>query len=285
MSGPKHVTDKEWSTFAPAFMKMAFAGPGVAPAQHMAEHAEKMLSFSKATTVVDMGCGPGQITDAVLKLHNSQLPPSASVIGADNSADMLQQYEGRKKTEIEQGNTYWQRAETKQVDIHDCAAFADDSVSHMLCGFVVFLVPEPAKAVSALKRVVAPGGVIAISSLQTSEWLKFMFYPYKVRPDLAGPSPPPNSWSAPDGVRKNLEEAGLKDIEVVTTEAYMPFDDHDTICRYILTKLPVSARAVAQMTEEEVLKTHEMMVTDLKAMYPTTPAKMVGKCTIAYCRK
>ncbi|RYP13116.1 hypothetical protein DL767_010875 [Monosporascus sp. MG133] len=279
-----HITHTEWSTIAPAMVQMISAGPGVAPAQHMAEHAEKLLSFSKATTIVDMGCGPGQVTNAVLEAHHAQLPPSARVIGADNNAQMLAQYSRRKQTEVEKGNSYWQRAETVEVDVHDCAAFEDDSVSHMLCGFLIFLVPNPGKAIAALKRVTAPGGVVAMSSFQTSDWAKLSNYPFKVCPHLAMAAPT-NGCSSAEDVIKHLEEAGFRDIEVVPTESYMAFDDYDAVCRFILTKLPMPARALTQMTNEEVLKTHEMMVADLKTWYPTVPAKMVGKVDIAYCRK
>ncbi|KAI1820252.1 S-adenosyl-L-methionine-dependent methyltransferase [Xylaria intraflava] len=284
MSSSKLIDSAEWSTFAPAFMQLVSSGPGVAPAKEMADHVEKLLSFSSATTVVDMGCGPGQITDAVLSKYEAILPPSAKVVGADSIEQMLAQYSGRKQREIANGHAYWQRAEAVQTDIHDCAAFADDSVSHMLAGFVVFLVPEPAKAVQAMKRTLAPGGVLAISSWRGSEWQDLMYYPKKVRPDLIMPILP-TTWTSEEGVRQQLEAAGLKDVTVVETEGYMPFEDHDEICRFILTKMPLAARAIQQMTDDEILQTFELMKADLKAKYPTLPAKMVGQATIAYARK
>lgn len=162
-------------------MQMVSAGPGVAPAQHMATYADKLLPFSQATTVVDIGCGPGQVTDAVLTQHGTQLPADARVVGADNNPQMLQGYAGRKEREIAQGKEHWRRAEQVLTDVHDCAAFADDTVSHMLAGFVVFLVPEPAKALQAMKRALKPGGVLALSAWQESEWMDLMYYPKKVR--------------------------------------------------------------------------------------------------------
>ncbi|GAB1319229.1 Methyltransferase type 11 domain-containing protein [Madurella fahalii] len=284
MSPTKLVENSEWSTFAPAFMQMVSAGPGTAPAQHMATHADKLLPFSQATTVLDMGCGPGQVTEAVLAQHGARLPAEARVVGADNNTQMLQGYAARKEKEISQGKEHWKRAETVQTDVHDCAAFADGSASHILAGFLVFLVPEPEKALQAMKRVLKPGGVLALSAWQESEWMDFMYYPKKVRPDLVMPVPPAD-WTMPESVRTKLEQAGFKYIEVIQTEGYMPFEDYAEICRFMLTKMPLAARAVTQMTDEEVLRTHELMVKDIKARHPTVPAKMVGKATIAYCRK
>ncbi|KAF7523235.1 hypothetical protein G7054_g11855 [Neopestalotiopsis clavispora] len=265
-------------------MQQITAGPGVAPAEHMAHYSHELLSFSEATTIVDMGCGPGQVTNAVLQAHQGRLPAAAKVVGADTNAQMLAQYNARKQAEVDKGNAYWQRPETVEVDIHDCAAFGDDSVSHMLCGFVLFLVPDPAKAIHAMKRVVAPGGVVAMSSLQSSEWVKLSMYPLRVRPDLKMDAPT-NGCSSADDVTRRLTEAGFKDIEVIEIENYLAFDDYDMICRFLLTKLPMAARIIGQMTDEEVLKTQALMMDDLKTWHPTLPAKMVGKVNVAYCRK
>ncbi|KAI4597692.1 hypothetical protein KJ359_003967 [Pestalotiopsis sp. 9143b] len=275
----------KWSTIAPAMMQHIMAGPGVAPAKHMAEHSEKLLSFSKATTVVDMGCGPGQVTNGVLEAHSAQLPASAKIIGADNNAQMIGQFTRRREGEIAKGNSAWERTETVEVDVHDCSkAFADGSVSHMLCGFVIFLVPEPAKAIASMQRALAPGGVLAMSSLKSSEWVKLSTYPLRVRPDLKM-SGPNNGCSSAEEVTNQLQTSGFKNIEVIEIESYMAFDDYDTVCRFLLTKLPMAARAISQMTNEEVLKTHAMMVADLKTWHPELPAKMIGRVNVAYATK
>ncbi|KAI0443020.1 S-adenosyl-L-methionine-dependent methyltransferase [Xylaria telfairii] len=279
-----HITDTEWSKIAPAMMQMIASGPGVAPAQHMAEHADKLLPFCKATVIVDMGCGPGQVTSAVLEAHHANIPTSTKVIGADNNTEMLAQYNNRRKMEIEKGNTWWERAATLEVDVHKCDTLEDDSVSHMLAGFVVFLVPNPAQAIAAMKRVMVPGGVLAMSAMLGGDWAKLSMYPLKVRPDLAM-EVPSNGCSSREDVINHLKNAGFTDIEVIDVENYMAFDDYDVICRFLLNKLPMAARAIAQMTNEEIMKTQEMMVADLKSWYPTLPAKMKGQTNIAYARK
>ncbi|KAI0913078.1 S-adenosyl-L-methionine-dependent methyltransferase [Ustulina deusta] len=279
----KHITDTEWSKIAPAMMQMIASGPGAAPAQHMAEHADKLLPFSKATVIVDMGCGPGQVTNAVLEAH-ANIPTSAKVIGADNNAEMLAQYNNRRKMEIEKGNTWWERAETLEVDVHKCDTLEDDSVSHMLAGFVLFSVPNPAQGIAAMKRVMAPGGVLAMSAMLGGDWATLSMYPLKVRPDLVM-EVPSNGCSSRENVTNHLKNAGFTDIEVIDVENYMEFDDYDVICRFLLNKLPMAARAIAQMTNEEIMKTRDMMVADLKSWYPTLPAKMKGQTNIAYARK
>ncbi|KAK7746480.1 hypothetical protein SLS53_002439 [Cytospora paraplurivora] len=281
MPPPTQLIDRgEWSTFAPAFMQLAAQGPGVAPAQAMAERVNEILPFSSARLIVDMGCGPGQITAAILQGYSAELPTATRIIGADNNPQMLSQYAARRQKELDSGHEYWTRVETATTDIHDCAEFANDSVTHMLAGFVVFLVPEPVKAVEAIKLKLAPGGVFAFSSWESSEWQDLMYYPKKVRADLVMPSPPPD-WTQPDSVRQHLQKVGFQDIEVVHAEGYLPFTDYEEICRFILMKMPLAARVVAQMSDEEVLQTHALMVSDLKAKYPTVPAKMLGGHNVA----
>ncbi|CAN8098923.1 unnamed protein product [Discula destructiva] len=285
MALPTKLIDREeWSTFAPSFMQLAAQGPGVAPAHAMAKRVNEMLPFSSATVVVDMGCGPGQITAAVLQGHSRVLPSTTKVIGADNNPQMLAQYTDRKQRELDNGNDSWERVEVLTTDIHDCAAFVDESVTHMLAGFVVFLVPEPVKAIEAIRSKLAPNGVFTFSAWESSDWQDLMYYPIKVRPDLVMPRLPAD-WTQADNVRKHLQDTGFRDVEVVQTEGHLPFTDYDEICRFILTKMPLAARVVARMTDEEVLQTHALMVSDLKTKYPTVPAKMVGKATVAYCRK
>ncbi|KAI1322262.1 S-adenosyl-L-methionine-dependent methyltransferase [Xylariaceae sp. FL0255] len=282
-SGP-HITETEWSHIAPGMAQMVAAGPGVAPAKHMAEHSNSLLPFSSLDAlVVDMGCGPGQVTNAVLEQYRDQL--AKKVIGADNNPQMLEQYNSRQKGEIAKGNTYWEHAESKTVDIHDCAGLADDSVSHMLCGFIVFLIPEPGKAIASMHRVMAPGGVLAMSSLASAEWVKLANYPTQIRPDLAGPFGPSNGCSAPGEVRAHLEKAGFRDIETLEVQSYMEFNDYEFVTRFILNRLPQATRAVAKMTNDEIIQTQEKMIADLKSWHPELPARMLGKVNIAYCRK
>lgn len=278
------IDREEWGKFAPSFMQLAALGPGVGPARTLVERINKLAPFSTAKLVVDMGCGPGQVTDAILREHASELPTAARVIGADNSPQMLAQYTGRKAREVDGGKEYWARVETVTTDIHDCAALADDSVTHMLAGFVVFLVPEPVRAVEAMRRKLSPGGALAFSSWEGSDWQDLMYYPKKVRPDLVMPTLSAD-WTQPDGVRKQLQQIGFDNVQVEQTKGYWAFTDYDEVCRFILTKMPLAARVISQMSDEEVLQTHALMVADLKTKYPTVPAEMVGNATVAYCLK
>lgn len=96
---------------------------------------------------------------------------------------------------------------------------------------------------------------------------------------------PPADWTQPDRVRQYLQQIRFQDIEVVQAEGYLPFTDYEEIYRFILMKMSLAARVATQMSDGEVLQTHALMVSDLKAKYPMLPAKMVGKAMVAYCRR
>lgn len=265
-------------------MQIAAQGPGVAPAHAMVEHTNRLPPFSGASLIVDMGCGPGQVTNAILEGHSAEIPTAARIVGADNSPQMLTAYTARKEKELGGGKEYWSRVETTTTDIHDCASFANDSVTHMLAGFVVFLVPEPTRAIEAMRSKLVPIGALAFSSWESSDWQDRMYYPKKVRPDLVMPTLPPD-WTQPDGVRERLQQIGFQSVQVEQTKGYWAFTDYDEVCRFILTKMPLAARVISQMSDEEVLQTHALMVKDLKSKYPAVPAEMMGTATVAYCLK
>lgn len=277
-------TSEEWSRFAASFMQLAIACPGVRPAQRMVELVNAVHPFCKATTIVDMGCGPGQITNEVVTRYGGTIPPSARVIAADNNENFLHQIRARKRGEIENGNVSWKRTEALQCDIHDCQPFSDGSVSHMLAGFVIFLVPDPTQALRSIHRTLAPNGLLAASSWQSSEWADMMEYPAKVRPDLVMPKMP-EAWTTEAGAKDSLEAAGFRSVQVHRVQSFMPFESHDEVCRFILLRFPPSARVCAQMTAEELVKTRDLMIADLKLKYPTAPNRMSGIALVAICWK
>ncbi|KAI3390344.1 hypothetical protein diail_10011, partial [Diaporthe ilicicola] len=72
----------------------------------------------------------------------------------------------------------------------------------------------------------------------------------------------------------NLHKIGFSNIQVEQTEGHWPFREYDEICRFILAKMPLAVRVITQMSDEEVLQTHALMVSALKVKYPSVPAKM-----------
>ena len=283
------VSDSDaWSKFAPSFVKLATDnGPAVLPAQDMIKAGDAAYPFSSALTVLDIGCGTGQVMSEVLKAHGSELPSSSRLVASDLSPGMIEQVQIRKAAEIEKGNTSWSKAETVVCNATDLSKFPDSSVSHALAGFVLFMVPQPRTALKEIQRVLTNqngGGFFALSSWLGSEWLDLMSFSNKVRPDkpILQMLPP---WNTIEGVRGELEATGFRDIDVHLVETFWPFDDYDEIARYILTQFPGMSKMTADMSREELENVRDLMVKHIIAKHPSVPGRLTGTAIIGLGRK
>lgn len=268
-------------------MKLATDGPGIPPAQNMAVAANTAYPFSSASTVLDIGTGPGQIPSAILQAYGTSLPASSRLVASDFAVGIIEQLELRKKSEVENGDTLWAKLETKICDATDLSSFADGSVSHAFAGFVLFMVPQARVALGEIHRVLTDqngGGFFALSSWQHSEWAELMGFVSKVRPDKFMPQFP-STWSTVEGLRGELEATGFREVQVYPVDTYMPFEDHDEIARYILTEFPVMKRLTGDMTRQELEKTRDLMVEYIKSRHPVAPSRLVGTALVGIGRK
>ncbi|KAL1892852.1 hypothetical protein Sste5346_006744 [Sporothrix stenoceras] len=266
---------------------MATAGPGTRPAAAMAEAANTAIPFTSATTVLDIGTGPGQVPAAILSAYGASLPASSHLIASDFSTGILDQLELRKKSEIEGGNADWSKLEIQNLDVTDLSALADGSVSHAFAAFVLFMVPQSGAALGEIHRILTSengGGFFAQSSWQTTEWADLMGFVSKVRPEKAVPQLP-KTWATVEGVKGELEAAGFRDVDVISVEAYMPYEDPDEVARFLLTQIPLMKRLTSDMTGEELEKTRDLMVEEIKAKHPETPGRLVGTALVGIGRK
>lgn len=253
----------------------------------MAKVANAAYPFSSASTVLDVGCGLGQVTDQVLKAYGSSLPGTARVVDLDFAPGMIEQVEKRKKDEIAASNTLWSKVETLLSNVTDLSAFADKSVSHIFAGFVYFLVPQSQTALKEAHRVLTDqhgGGVLALATWQGSEWQELMGCLNKVRPDKVMPMPPA-LWSDIKGVHGELAAAGFRDIDVHTVQTYMPLDTYDEIARFVLTKFPAMNQAISDMPHDEIQKVYDLMVAYLKEKHPAVPSRLSGTAIVGVGRK
>ena len=243
--------------------------------------------LSKATAILDIGCGPGQLTGLLIDDYISQISAEVRIIASDLSPAMLEQVAKRKEAEIARGNVGWMRVEMAVLDALDLADVPDQSISHATASFVYFLLPEARKGLQQVRRVLSEehgGGVFAMSSAAEAEWNQVVEFVKVVRPDKVVPALAP-CWLSEEGQRAEMEAAGFREVEVRTTDLYMPFESHEAVVRFLTTTYPLMKLLAADMTEEELKKVYELMMDWIKEKYPSTPARMVGKAFIALGRK
>jgi ubiquinone/menaquinone biosynthesis C-methylase UbiE len=163
----------------------------------------------------DVGCGNGAFTESIV-----QRCAPREVHGVDPSEGQLafaRTRPGAHKAQFQQGDAMKLPFET---DSFDAAAMA----------LVLFFVPEPAKGVAEMARVVKPGGIVAAYA-----WDMFgggfpqepIFQELRAM-GFSPPNPPSAEASKIDVMQQLWTDAGLTDVDtrVIRVErSYRDFDD------------------------------------------------------------
>jgi ubiquinone/menaquinone biosynthesis C-methylase UbiE len=270
-------------------MKLAKDGPGTIPSRDMVKATNSIYPYASALTVLDLGCGVGELTDAVIESHGSELPPSSRLVASDIAAGMIGQLKIRKANAIAEGATAWSKVEPSVDDSQDLSAFSDGSVSHLLAGFVIFMVPEPRTALKEIRRVLTDengGGVFAMSTWlgQAVEWFQIVALTNQFRPGRPS-TKMPQQWLTIDGVRSELEEAGFRDVDVHPVKSYLPFESYEQLADFMINSFPKMDKLTADFTEEELAELRRQIIDYAKSRHPTVPSKLEGTAIVAVCRK
>ena len=164
---------------------------------------------------VDVGCGNGAFTELIVQ----RLAPSA-VDGVDPSDGQLQFARTRPGTAMARFHKGDAMALPFDAGAFDAAVMA----------LVIFFVPEPAKGVAEMARVVAPGGIVSAYAWDM-EGGGFPLQPVMTElraMDLAPPAPPNPEASRIDALQKLWSDAGLVEIHtrrIDVTRRFANFDE------------------------------------------------------------
>jgi SAM-dependent methyltransferase len=111
--------------------------------------------------VVDCGCGPGSIT---VGLAESVRP--GEVIGFDTSPAAIAQ---ARQTASEFGHD---NCRFEIGSVHDCSLPSEAFDAAIICN-VLAHVPSPERAVAEVRRILKPGGILAIREMQKAgDWIR-----------------------------------------------------------------------------------------------------------------
>jgi SAM-dependent methyltransferase len=106
--------------------------------------------------------------------------------------------------------------------------FADASFDAVICVFAIFFLPDMARQVRELWRMVRPGGRLAITT-----WGPRMFEPgstawwdavHRFRPDLVAAFKPWERITTPEDLGGLMAEAGIPNADIVAEEGRQPLD-------------------------------------------------------------
>jgi SAM-dependent methyltransferase len=186
---------------------------------------------------LDVGCGNGAFTGMLLE----RCAP-ASVEGIDPSEGQLAYARNR----IASGRV--------QFRVGDAMAlpFANDVFDAAVMPLVIFFVPDPAKGVAEMERVVCPGGVVAAYGWDMLGG-GFPYDPLWVEMRAMGvdvPLPPSPDAARMDAMRELWRGAGLGEIETREIIVQRTFADFDEYWRAVLGG-PSTGRGLAAMAEKD----------------------------------
>lgn len=187
---------------------------------------------------LDVGCGSGAFTELIM-----QRCAPAETQGVDPSAAQLafaRTRPGARGAVFQQGDAM-------------TLPFPADRFDAAVMALVIFFVPDPAKAVAELARVVAPGGIVAAYAWDEAQG-GFPFAPIREELRAMGlnpPQPPSISASRIATMRELWAGAGLQAIETTEIAISRDFADFDEY--WAMSTLTGSTRpTLAAMAPDDV---------------------------------
>ena len=165
--------------------------------------------------VLDVACGRG----AVLFPAAERVGTSGHVTGIDLADGMAHE------TQMEIQRRGLNQAEARQMDAENLT-FPDSSFDFVLCGFSLQFFPHLAHALSEFRRVLKPGGRIAVTSWggddERWDWFEALRKAHDAVLRLGS-----QSLDEPEKIQAWLSQAGFVDIQITSKEIDMTFRDEE----------------------------------------------------------
>ncbi len=180
---------------------------------------ERMLELAAprpGERVLELACGPASVGIAAA----DRVRPGGEVVVSDVAAEMTA-IARRRADALGLANVATLELDLEQIAQPEC------SFDVAVCREGLMLVPDPARAAREIRRVLRPGGRLALSvwgPRDRNPWLGIVFD--VVGEQLGAPVPPPGiphpfSLDDPDRLARLLADAGL--VDVVVEELSTPY--------------------------------------------------------------
>lgn len=218
------------------------------------------LALRPGEQVLELGAGNGELAARLSAL----LRPDGSLLASDVSDRMVELVEARNEGDPS--------VQVRRIDACavDCDAASFDAVVFRMG---LMLIPDPARALEEIHRVLRPGGRLAAAvwgSPQANPWMASVGMAAMMTGLLQGPPPVtpggPFSLHDPVELEKLVRGAGFTDVAITTvdyTRRYRTAEEHFDMIRVLA---PPIAAAFAGATPEQ-LEAARTMVDNLTAPY------------------
>jgi ubiquinone/menaquinone biosynthesis C-methylase UbiE len=186
---------------------------------HFGRRLVELAQIPAGARVLDVAAGRG----AVLFPAAEQVGPHGYVIGIDLAEDMV------KTTSEEIKQRGIRNAEMRRMDAEQLE-FSDASFDCVLCGYALFFFPNLNRALSEFRRVLKPGGKLAVSTWGRDDerwkWLGQLLDAHRP-PDTPQPPSGPNRFNNQAGLEEIMRENQFENIQVFDEEAEFFYADEE----------------------------------------------------------
>jgi ubiquinone/menaquinone biosynthesis C-methylase UbiE len=169
------------------------------------------LALQPGATLLDVGCGTGASAIPAAE----QVGPTGKVIAVD-LADRLLAIARRKAAARKLENIEFRHGDMENL------GYPDQFFDAVICVFAIFFVPDVAKQISELWRMVRPNGQLAITTWGPRVWepgsTGWWSAVKQLRPDLRASFNPWDRIADPASLRKLFTEAGVAEAAIVAED-------------------------------------------------------------------
>ena len=163
--------------------------------------------------ILDVGCGTG----IVARIVRERCGPSASITGVDLNPDMIAVARGLAP------DITWQQGNAVELP------FGDASFDLVLSQQALQFFPDRAAGIREMRRVLAPGGRIALSTWRPLPENPVYFALHELAEARFGPNPDRRfSFGEPEPIQALLAGAGFREIEIERVTLRDRVSDPDT---------------------------------------------------------
>jgi ubiquinone/menaquinone biosynthesis C-methylase UbiE len=248
-------------------------GPGYF--RYFGQRLVEQAGLAPGMRVLDVATGRG----AVLFPAAQAVGPSGSIIGIDLAEEMVH----ATNAEIEQRGVLNARAQVMDAEHF---TFPDAAFNAITCGFAIFFLPDRNAALREFRRLLCPGGRLAISlwgEETRSEVARWRWYDELVKRFLqssSGSSPlnPGGEMDTPEQLAARLTQADFADVSIQSEMMIFPYTTPEDwwqergslFFRVALERL--SPDALAALQTEALAYAHTMqaqgeLITERNAVY------------------